>query len=132
MHGNHLVKWQKLELRLCDLRKHSIIFRLRDLRDRFLQHHAHGVHNDVHLPMLVDSVLEEFLNRSAGGQVTLVDRDSQVFVRARQFIPRGMELENKALVQPLLRLNGNGTTSLETLPRYTRHLTIQQQTFQPR
>lgn len=73
-----------MELELCDLRKHRIILRLRDVGDRFLQDHANCVHNDVHFAMLSDRILEEFLNSSAGGQVALVDGDGQILVGALQ------------------------------------------------
>lgn len=69
-----------------DLRKHRIILRLGDLRDRFLQDHANCVHNYVHFAMLSDRILEKFLNSSAGGQVTLVNGDGQVLVGALQLI----------------------------------------------
>ena len=36
--------------------------------------------------MLSDSIPEEVLDRGTGGQVTLMDGDGQVLVRARQFV----------------------------------------------
>jgi hypothetical protein len=57
------------------VRKHLVVLRLRDIRDRLLQHHAGSVDDDVDLLVLGQDVGEQFLNSSSGAEVAGVDGD---------------------------------------------------------